>query len=96
MDLNERLVEDATITWRGELCYAVVNWPHIAQGEPAAVRYMLGAVVPIWCLGEAIRRRKLAIHKSHTFATLQDTLLPRPVSVELSVDTSDKIVVGLT
>jgi hypothetical protein len=36
MSLNETIVEDAALTWFGELGYAVGHGPHLAPGEPAA------------------------------------------------------------
>ena len=36
--LNEAIVEDAALTWFGELGYAVGHGPQLAPGEPAAER----------------------------------------------------------
>ena len=36
--LNESIVEDAALTWFGELGYAVGHGPQLAPGEPAAER----------------------------------------------------------
>ena len=36
MTLNESIVEEAALTWFGELGYAVGHGPHTAAGEPAA------------------------------------------------------------
>ena len=38
MTLTESIVEDAALTWFGELGYEVGHGPHIAPGEPAAKR----------------------------------------------------------
>jgi type I restriction enzyme R subunit len=38
MSLNESIVEDAALTWFGELGYAVGHGPQPAPGEPAADR----------------------------------------------------------
>jgi type I restriction enzyme R subunit len=54
--LNESIVEDATLTWFGELGYAIGHGPHIAPGEAAAERDSFGEVVLIERLREAIRR----------------------------------------
>lgn len=35
MTLTECIVEDAALTWFGELGYAVGHGPHFAPGEPA-------------------------------------------------------------
>ena len=35
---NEFIVEDATLTWFGELGYTIGHGPHMASGEPAAER----------------------------------------------------------
>jgi hypothetical protein len=36
MTFNESTVEDAALTWFGELGYAVAHGPHLAPGAPAA------------------------------------------------------------
>jgi type I restriction enzyme R subunit len=33
---NESTVENAALTWFGELGYVVAHGPHLAPGEPAA------------------------------------------------------------
>jgi hypothetical protein len=38
MPLTESIVEDAALTWFGELGYAVGHGPRMAPGEPAAER----------------------------------------------------------
>jgi type I restriction enzyme, R subunit len=60
-NLNEAIVEDATLEWFGELGYAVGHGPHIAPGEPAAERETFGEVVLVGRLREAIRRLNTAI-----------------------------------
>jgi type I restriction enzyme R subunit len=55
MSLNESIVEDAALTWFGELGYAVVHGPLIAPGEPAAERDGFGEVVLVGRLREALR-----------------------------------------
>ena len=61
MSLNESIVEDAALTWFGELGYTIGHGPHMAPGEPAAERDSFGDVVlvgrlreAIWCLNPAI------------------------------------------
>ena len=61
MSLNESHVEDAALTWFGELGYAVGHGPHIAPGEPAAERDSCGEVVLTGRLRQAIRRLNPAI-----------------------------------
>jgi type I restriction enzyme R subunit len=56
MILNESVVEDAALTWFGELGYAVGHGPHLAPGEPAAERDSFGEVVLVGRFREAIRR----------------------------------------
>ena len=34
--MNESIVEEAALTWFGELGYAIGHGPHLAPGEPAA------------------------------------------------------------
>ena len=36
MSLSESIVEEAALTWFGELGYAIGHEPHLAPGEPAA------------------------------------------------------------
>ena len=49
MSLNESIVEDAALTWFGELGYAAGHGPQFAPGEPAAERDSFGEVVPVGC-----------------------------------------------
>lgn len=43
MSLNESIIEDASLTWFGELGYAIGHGPHIAPGELAAERDSFGS-----------------------------------------------------
>jgi len=43
--MNESIVEEAALTWFGELGYAIGHGPHLAPGEPAAERESFGDVV---------------------------------------------------
>lgn len=61
MSLNESIIEDAAMTWFGELGYAVGHGPHLAPGEPAAERDSFGDVVLVGHLRDAIRRLNPAI-----------------------------------
>jgi type I restriction enzyme R subunit len=61
MSLNESIVEDAALTWFGELGYAVGHGPQLAPGEPAAERDSFGEVVLVGRLREAVRRLNPAI-----------------------------------
>jgi type I restriction enzyme R subunit len=56
MALDESTVEDAALTWFGELGYAVGHGPHMAPGEPAAERASFGDVVLAGRLRHAIDR----------------------------------------
>jgi type I restriction enzyme R subunit len=56
MPINESIVEDAALSWFGELGYAVNHGPHMAPGEPAAERDSFGDVVLAGRLREAIWR----------------------------------------
>ena len=47
MNLNESIVEDATLTWFGELGYAVGHGPHIAPGELTAERDSCGEIISV-------------------------------------------------
>ena len=61
MTLNESHVEEAALSWFGELGYAVTHGPDIAPGEPATERHSFGDVVLAGRLREAIRRLNAAI-----------------------------------
>ena len=56
MSLNEASVEAATLTWFGELGYAVAHGPLLAPGGPAAERASFGDVVLVGLLRDAIWR----------------------------------------
>jgi len=58
MSLNKSIVEDAALTWFGELGYAVGHRPQLAPGKPAAERDSFGE---LGRLREAIRRLYPAI-----------------------------------
>ena len=63
MALNESIVEEAALEWFGDLGYAVGHEPHLAPGEPTAMRDSFGEVVLVVRLREAIRRLNPAIPK---------------------------------
>ena len=59
--LNESTVEDAALTWFGELGYEVGHGPHLAPDEPAVEQDSFGQVVLMRRLREAIQRVNPAI-----------------------------------
>jgi len=61
MTLDESTVEDAALTWFGELDYAVGHGPQLAPGEPATERESFCDVVLAGRLREAIGRLNPAI-----------------------------------
>ncbi len=61
MSLNESTVEDAALTWFGELGYAICHGPKLAPSEPAAERDSFGDVVLVGRLRAAIERLNPAI-----------------------------------
>jgi type I restriction enzyme, R subunit len=61
MGLNESVVEDAALTWFGELGYTIGHGPHIAPGEPASERDSFGDVVLVGRLRDGIRRLNASI-----------------------------------
>jgi type I restriction enzyme R subunit len=61
MSLNESIIEDAALTWFGELGYAIGQGPHLAPGEPAAERESFSDVVLVGRLRAAIQRLNPAI-----------------------------------
>ncbi len=56
MSLTESIVEDAALTWFGELGYAIGHGPQLAPGEPAAERDSFGEVVLVARLRQGLRR----------------------------------------
>ena len=56
MSLNESVVEDAALTWFGELGDAVGHRPQLAPGESAGERDSFGEVVLAGRAHGAIRR----------------------------------------
>ena len=80
MSLNESTVEDATLTWFGELGYAVGHGPQLAPGEPAAERDSFGEVVLVGRLREAIRRLNQPIPEAARITIKRDL----PVRLERS------------
>ena len=61
MPLNESHVEDAVLSWFGELGYAIGHEPHMSPGEPTAERDSFSDVVLTGRSREAIRRLYPAI-----------------------------------
>jgi type I restriction enzyme R subunit len=61
MSLTESVVEDAALTWFGELGYTVGHGPQLAPSEPAAERDSFGEVVLVGRLREALFRINPAI-----------------------------------
>jgi len=61
MSLTESIVEDAALTWFGELGYTIAHGPHMAPGEPAAERDTFGDVVLVGRLRDSIWRLNPAI-----------------------------------
>ncbi len=56
MSLTESIVEDAALTWFGELGYTIGHGPQMAPGEPHAERDGFGEVILAERLREALRR----------------------------------------
>ena len=74
--LNESIVEDAALTWFGELGYAIAHGPHMAPGEPAAERDSFADVV----LGRLRRPSGVNQAINPHLATLCDALPPKLLS----------------
>src|SRR5437879_4704489 len=72
--LNESIVEDAALTWFGELGYAVGHGPQLAPGEQAAERDSFGDVVLVGRLRAAIRRLNPAIPEEAREDALREVL----------------------
>lgn len=56
MSIDEATIEDAALTWFGELGYTVVHGPDLAPGEPAAERETFGDVALVGRVRAAIDR----------------------------------------
>jgi type I restriction enzyme R subunit len=74
MSLNESIVEDAALTWFGELGYAFANGPKIAPGELVAERDGFGDVVLVGRLRAAIRRLNPGVPESAREEALKKVL----------------------
>lgn len=61
MMLNEALVEEAALSWFGELGYAITSGPQLTPGEGSGERALFGEVVLAGRLREAIRRLNPAV-----------------------------------
>lgn len=85
MSLTESIVEDAALTWFGELGYSCLGaealTPALSHGE----RESYGEVVLVGRLREALRQLNPCSLPSRTLATLRDTQLPKLLTGELSV-----------
>jgi type I restriction enzyme, R subunit len=74
MSLNESIVEDAALTWFGELEYAIEHAPHFAPGEIAAKRDSFADVVLVERLRDAIARLSPAVPSDAREEALRKTL----------------------
>lgn len=75
---NESTVEEAALSWFGELGYSVANGPDLAPGEPDAERDSLGDAVLVGRLSEAIDQLTPTIPLSDCFALLLRQSLSLP------------------
>jgi hypothetical protein len=88
MPLNESIVEDAALSWFGELGYAVGHGPQLAPGEPAT-EHAGGTLILAFSerekeKREAAWRLRLSIWP-HSFVALRGTLLARLLNGGLSM-----------
>ena len=81
MSLNEAIVEDAALSWFGELGYAVRHGPNIAPGESGAERSSFGDVVLVARLRDAIQRLNPLIPEEAQDEALRKVLRPDTPSV---------------
>lgn len=92
MSLTESIVEDAALTWFGELGYSCLGaealTPALSHGE----RESYGEVVLVGRLREALRQLNPCSLPSRTLATLRDTLLPKLLSGELIVANAPELI----
>ena len=81
MVLNESIVEDAALTWLGEMGYALGHGPHITPGEPAAARNSFSDVILAGRLRDAIHRLNPTIPEVAREEALRKLLLLGSVSL---------------
>lgn len=74
--INESHVEEAALTWFGELGYAVAHGPDMAPGEIEAERASFGDVVLIGRLRDAITRLNPTIPEDAREEALRKILRP--------------------
>ncbi|MHB1233112.1 MAG: type I restriction endonuclease subunit R [Burkholderiales bacterium] len=70
------MVEEAALTWFGELGYAIAHGPHIAPGESASERDSFADVILIGRLRDAITRLNPAIPEDAREEALRKVLHP--------------------
>jgi len=75
-DFNESTVEDAALSWFGDLGYAVLLGPDITPGDTAAERDSFGDVVLAGRLREAIDRLNSSIPHEAREEAVRKALLP--------------------
>ncbi len=73
--LNESHVEEAALSWFGELGYAIGHGPDLAPGEPAAERASFGDVVLKGRLRNAVERLNPAIPEEAREEAIRKVLL---------------------
>ena len=81
MSLNEAIVEDAALSWFGELGYSIGHGPNIAPGESDAERSSFGDVVLVARLREAIQRLNPLIPEEAQDEAMRKVLRPDTPSV---------------
>jgi type I restriction enzyme, R subunit len=75
-NLDETTVEDAALSWLGELGYQVAHAPHLAPGEIAAERGSFTDVVLVGRLRDAVARLNPAIPNDAREEALRKVLRP--------------------
>ena len=81
MPLNESHIEEAALTWFGELGYTIGHGPDLAPGEPAAERDSFGDVVLMGRLWAAIHRLNPCIPEEGREEALRKLLHPETPSL---------------
>lgn len=80
VNLNESIVEEAALSWFGELGYSIGHGPQLAPGEPTAERAAFSDVILVGRLRAAIQRLNPTLPESAHEEALRKILRPEPAS----------------
>ncbi len=81
MSINESIIEDAVLTWFGEIGYGIEGRPEMAPGEAVAEWKSIGEVILEGRMLEALTALMPSCAPTGYLATLRDKLLRGKLSV---------------